>query len=463
MASSAAASLRSAVQARQTELAQLEAANPRPVLWKKIPTDGFGTGRQLRFGDLNGDGQTDILVVQVKRHGPKDRNSEVGCLTALTVDGKQLWQSGEEDLWNDLLTNDVAVQIHDIDQDGRSEVIYTRDFQLVIADGATGKVKRKVATPPNRAKPPHNKFPQVLGDSIMIANFRGRAAPQDILLKDRYEHFWIYSHELELLWSGSCNTGHYPFAQDIDGDGKDELYIGYSLFDHDGRQLWSLDQQIKDHADGVAIVDLDLNPSTPPVLLNAASDEGMIFLDTTGKIQRRHHIGHVQNPSVANFRDDLPGLETYTINFWGNQGIIHLFNAKGELVFDFEPVGHGSMMAPVNWTGKSEEYFLLSANPEEGGLFDGRGRRVVRFPEDGHPEFANTTLNLTGDCRDELVVWDAGEIWIYTQSDSPKSGRLYQPKRTPLWLESNYGVSVSLPGWSDSAERSRTTASNAAR
>lgn len=439
---------RNAAQARDAEVARLEAANPKPVLWKKISTDGFGTGRQLRFGDLDGDGQLDVLVVQVKRHSPKDRNSEVGCLTALTLDGKRLWQSGEEDLWNDLLTNDVAVQIYDIDRDGRNEVIYCRDLELVIADGATGKVKRKVPTPPNRAKPPHNKFPQILGDSILVANFRGKDAPQDILLKDRYQGFWVYDENLNMLWSGSCNTGHFPHVHDVDRDGKDELYIGYSLYDHDGKRLWSLDDTIKDHADGVAAIDLDLNPNTPPILINAASDEGMIFLDAKGKILKQYHIGHVQNPSVANFRDDLPGLETYTINFWGNQGIIHLFDSSGNIVFDFEPVGHASIMAPVNWTGKSEEFFMLSPNVDEGGLFDGHGRRVVRFPADGHPEFANAALDITGDSRDELVVWDAGEIWIYTQSDNPKPGRLYKPERTPLWHESNYGAAVSMPGWS---------------
>jgi rhamnogalacturonan endolyase len=448
MAPAAAEALHVQEKAREAELAKLEAANPKMVVWKKLATDGFGTGRQLRFGDLDGDGQLDILVVQVQRHGPKDRNSEVGCLTALTLDGKRLWQVGEADPWNDLLTNDVAVQICDIDQDGRNEVIYTRNLELVIADGATGKVKRKIPTPDNHATAPYDRFPRVLGDAIAIGNFRGRKAPQDIVLKDRYQQFWVFTDQLDLLWSGTCNTGHYPYPTDIDGDGKDELYIGYSLYAHDGKKLWSLDDKLDDHADGVSAVDLDLDPTTPPVLINAASDEGMVYLDPKGNITRHYYLGHVQNPSTANFRDDLPGLETFTVNFWGNQGIIHLFDARGELVFDFEPAGHGSMMVPANWSGRSEEYFILSANSEEGGLFDGRGRRVVRFPADGHPQLANAALDLTGDCRDEIVVWDANEIWIYTQNDSPKAGRLYRPIRTPLWRESNYGAAVSLPGWS---------------
>ena len=45
---------------------------------------------------------------------------------------------------------------------------------------------------------------------------------------------------------------------------------------------------------------------------------------------RHLQLGHVQNPSMADFRPDLPGLETVSINFWGNQGIVHFFDAGGE-------------------------------------------------------------------------------------------------------------------------------------
>ena len=125
----------------EAESSQLQAANPKAKLWKKFRTDGFGVGRNLRFGDLDGDGQTDILICQVRHHGPKDANSEVGCLTAVTLDGRKLWQVGEPDAWNDELTNDVGVQIHDLDGDGRNEVVYCKDMELVVADGKTGKTK----------------------------------------------------------------------------------------------------------------------------------------------------------------------------------------------------------------------------------------------------------------------------------------------------------------------------------
>jgi len=58
-------------------------------------------------------------------------------------------------------------------------------------------------------------------------------------------------------------------------------------------------------------------------------------------------------------------------------------------------------------------------------------------------------MDLTGDSRDEIIVWDPFEVWIYTQEDNQKTGKLYKPKRSPLYNESNYRAQVSLPGWSD--------------
>lgn len=434
--------------AYKQELEQLQAANPEMKVWRTINTEGFGVGRNLRFGDLNMNGQMDVLIGQVVHHNyPIDSHSELSCLTAMTFDGEILWQTGEPDPDKYHLTNDVAFQIHDITNDGKNEVIYTMNFELIVADGETGKTLYKTKTP--ISKIPNDKFERILGDCLFFFDCEGNGFKGNILTKDRYNHFWVMNNKLEVIWEGQCVTGHYPYAADIDNDGKDELAMGYSLFDDDGSLIWSLDDEIPDHCDGVAIVNYGENSNDEPAIMYAASDAGYYRVDLDGNILVHHDIGHVQNPAIANFRSDLPGLETVTINFWGNQGLIHYYDPQGEIYFDFEPNQFGSMVLPLNWTGDGEEYFVHNPNIREGGIFDGWGRKVLIFPDDNHPDMCNAVLDITGDCRDEIVVWNPNEIWVYTQSDNPKSGRLYKPVRNPLYNYSNYQATVSLPGWND--------------
>jgi rhamnogalacturonan endolyase len=420
--------------------------NPGMVPYKKVLLGVFGVARNIRFGDLNGDGETDILLGQVVHHGPKDRNSELSCLTAMTLDGEVLWQKGQADPWKTQLTNDVAFQIHDLNQDGNNEVIYCMNQELIVAEGSTGKIIKKISTPLSPGGKPlasgHNIFPRILGDCVFFCDLQGKGYDSDIILKDRYNYVWAYDENLKLLWLNECRTGHYPYACDVNGDGKDELALGYTLFSPEGKKIWSLDKTLSDHADAVALV--KLKTDGPLYFLCAASDEGFFLANLEGEIVKHHRIGHVQNPAIANFRNDLPGLETATVNFWGNQGIVSLFNSNGDLVDSFEPTPFGSMCLPLNWNGSNEELYILNANAHFGGAWDGYGRKALAFPDDGHPDMCYAVLDITGDPRDEIVVWNPKELWVYTQ-DRPAPAGLEpaKPKRNPLYNYSNYQATLS--------------------
>jgi hypothetical protein len=435
------------IAAREAELARLRDDNPKPKLWKKFNTPVFGAGRNVRFGDLDGDGVPDMLIAQNIPRIRGDAFDQISCLTAVTLDGKILWQQGRPDPRNGLLTNDTPFQIHDIDGDGKNEVVTVRDFQLQILDGRTGKIRQAVTMPKLPVTDKEHPYEFENGDSIAFVNFSGNKDRHEILVKDRYTHFWIYNNKLELLWKGDGQTGHFPYPVDLSGSGKDSLFIGYALWSLEGKQLWSKDEQIKDHADGLMAGNLSGDPKAQPRVYASGSDEGFLMFDLDGKILKHVRVGHNQSPSVGRYRPDLPGLQYISVNFWKNPGIVTLFDADGNILAQEEPIHTGSPMLPVNWRGDGQEFVLLSGNSKEGGMIDGLLRRVVMFPEDGHPDLAANVIDLTGDQRDEIVLWDQERVWIYTQDRPFDRATIYAPRRNPDYNESNYRTNVSLPNW----------------
>ncbi len=436
------------IAAREAGLLKLRAANPKPRVWKKFDTPAFGAGRNVRFGDLDGDGAIDMLIAQNIPRVRGDAFVAISCLTAVNLDGKVLWQQGRPDPRNGLLTSDTPFQIHDIDGDGRNEVVLARNFRLEILDGRTGKVRSSVPMPKARLDAKERPHDLEGGDSIAFVNFSGNKGRHEILVKNRYVDFWIYNSKLELLWKGTGQTGHFPYPFAADGS-RDELAIGYALWDHTGRQLWSNDKAIKDHADGVMMGNLSGDPNAAPRIYASGSDEGFIVMDRYGKILKHIRVGHNQSPSVGKYRMDVAGLQYMSVNFWKNPGIVTLFDWDGNILAQEEPIHTGSSMLPVNWRGDGQEFVLLSGNTAEGGMLDGQLRRVVMFPEDGHPELAANAMDVTGDARDEIILWDEKRVWIYTQDRPFQGKRIYKPARNPDYNESNYRTNVSFAGWQD--------------
>jgi rhamnogalacturonan endolyase len=346
-----------------------------------------------------------------------------------------------------LLTNDTPFQIHDVDGDGKHEVVLIQDFQLKVLDGKTGHLLRSTWMPPMAADLKERPYELNSGDAIAFLDLSGKGRRSEILVKDRYRYFWIYDEKLKLLWGGEGQTGHYPYPMDVNGDGREEFALGYTLWSPEGKPLFSRDKDFRDHADGISVGNYGADPKQAPLVYACGSDEGFLLFDLKGNVLKHLRIGHAQSPSVGKYRADVDGVQLMTINYWRNPGIVSLFDWKGNLLKQGEPVHSGSPLLPVNWRGDGTEFAMLSGNVREGGMIDGELRRVVMFPDDGHPDLAFAVLDLTGDPRDEIVLWDQKQVWIYTQ-DRPFNGkRIYAPVRNPEYNESNYRTTVSLPGW----------------
>ena len=439
-------------------LARRKEVYPRPVLYKSIDLQDFGAGRQLRFGHLTGTEELFFIICQHQRRVFKDRYPFISCMTAVSLEsGEVLWQIGEPRDDEDVigLTTDLPFQIYDIDGDGIDEVITSWNFTIFILDGRTGKVKKSIPTPGN-VEPPQDvcglefgryAFERLNVDAIRIVNVSGNARPSDILVKDRYSRLWVYDRDLNLKWKFSkYNTGHFPYGYDIDGDGKDEIFSCYNMVDDDGGLLWSLPMD-RDHTDEIIIGKMD--PDREEFLAIVSGWEGFMLVDKRGNILVRDVNGHGQRISTGNYCPERSGLEICTTTYWGNNGIVYMYDCKGRELWHREMLCNGNVIAPVNWNGSGADLILLNGDCAHGGLIDGDGRVVVSFPDDGHPVLCAEVLDVTGDARDEIILWDRKRLWVYTQ-DRPvalSAKGEYLPHKYPMYNASNYRGEFSFPNW----------------
>ncbi len=427
---------------------------PEMKLVKKIDLKNFGTSRQVRFGHLTGTDEWFIVLGQAQKRVNRDAYAHMNCITAIDLDGNVLWQFGEPSANSKQIgkvSADLPLQVYDIDGDGVDEVICGRNFEILILDGRTGEIKKRAKTPlsddddSTLLGPPYKiyAFDRINPDGIRICNFSGKDRPSDILIKDRYCRVYALDSDLNLLFKyrSPKNTGHYPYAIDINGDGHDELLCGYTMLDHTGKEMWTYPINY-DHTDEI-VPGKFVSGSDKGYFACVSGTMGFFIGDFEGNIVARDMIGHAQRISVAQYRPG-EGFQLAVSNYWGHQGIIYLYDCHGNQIWEVENEMNGNILAPVNWTGDGTDFILTNPDPHKGGLLNGNGERVVAFPDDGHPTYCCEAIDLFGDSRDELVVWDYKSMYIYTQ-DGETIPDAYKPVKYPHYNASNYRGEFSYP------------------
>ncbi len=211
----------------------LPASQPSPArLVASIDVKDFGA-ETVRIGDLNDDGAADLLLVQSIRP-----TREITCLTAVTLDGKILWQIGRPSLDNGTIYSDLPVQIYDWDNDGHNEVLYIRQAKY-IATAWDGKSPRERADRYEGKELWHRQ--QEPGDWAIAPirmNWLGPDQPQTILVYGRWQDrpAVMYDGRGSIIGTFPMQytpdrtetdrkMGFYAFGADVWGDARDEVIL----------------------------------------------------------------------------------------------------------------------------------------------------------------------------------------------------------------------------------------------
>jgi hypothetical protein len=400
---------------REAALSSARAWFPQPQLIHEVSVPAWADEILLR--DINDDGRAEILACEVAVPFPE--YTMLARMAAFDWDGRKMWSMGEPKESAHSVRGGFAFNTADIDGDGHTEIIVTRGFEILVIDGATGKVKKSAKTPRSFAGR-EDRFPRIVGDSVLVCDLRGLGGARDFILKDRHRNLWAYTWDVRPLWHRHLNTGHYPRARDIDGEGKDEIMGGYSLLNSDGSTRWTVPGGDPDrgtvpgseHMDSCLIERFAPGPDSPLQIAMAASDLGFLLMDVDGTVRAHHRIGHAQRLSAAPFRPDLGGRQLLVQTSWGNKGILNMFDHEGRLLLIRETALGG--VQPVNWRGDGGALIL-----GEGCLLDGNFDPVVELPE-GEP-VSPPSHDVNGDGIDEIVLRQGDAIRMYGPHQAPNT------------------------------------------
>ncbi|HJP33348.1 MAG TPA: hypothetical protein QGF95_22600 [Candidatus Latescibacteria bacterium] len=369
--------------------------------WKSILLDAECGGQWVIAGDVDGDGEAEIVSAQNVNDADIHYTS---AIAAQRLDGSLLWRWGTPNLGRRTWHHDVACQIHDWDGDGCQEVVLCTQGALVELDGATGRERRRFAIPPDAT------------DCLVFCDLSGRGRPTDVLVKDRYWNIYAYNQQGDLLWQvhepGGHKTAHQPLVVDIDNDGRDEIMAGYALLSPDGSARWVYSSATVDigkgHLDCCRVYRPGMKPADVQLVLTCCGANAIVMLSGDGQVIWEITGEHYESVDVGRV---LPGSTepqiVVDIDHVADAGPVYVFNGEGEhlgrLLTDY--ARHHVLM---DWDGDGMAEIFVG---DSCGIYSSEGKRIftLQLPTEGFPaeqphERALVPANVLGDGRADVIV-----------------------------------------------------------
>lgn len=444
----------------------IDAAEPvpaKPGMGKLLTTfsvEPFG-GDSVQLADLRGDGQLELLILQSagqfcsklyrSQKDLDDVDRQLYCLTAVTLQGKILWQDGTPYRREFPFTShgaqggNLMFCVDDVDADGKPEVIVIRHGELAILDAASGNTTKSV-------KLPSDNFVDVA-----TAQFGPRQRGRQIICKvnDRAYKPWPYANPI-IVYNADLSVYHEPFSVpgaghnwvtvDVNGDGRDELLMGYSLMDHELNAIWKLDlgpgfDYSADHADHIGLSDLN---GDGRLEVRYSGSKDFFVTDLAGKILWKTSAGHSQSSTAGPWG---PNGQQRIIMAEKNRGLWGL-DAAGKVRWHRTDI-NGYAIASVHWSrqGPCQSWALfrpqlrpIKSTPyqsdpawsitlwprflaDDGALVDvlpwkdeyAQPKRLIRAERsyDCGVKYYSLVKDIDHDGLDELLVYDRSRVWLF--------------------------------------------------
>jgi rhamnogalacturonan endolyase len=409
----------------------------------RLKLQGNYRPQKVGLGDFNGDGQLDYLVKQpdfntdpYQQPGYWKRSEDTYKLEAYRHDGAFLWRydmgwAVEEGIWYS------PIVVYDLDGDGRAEVfckagegdpreptghVRQGPEYLVVLDGQTGQVKKRLPWPSREGFDDYNYYSRNL---LGIAYLDGQQ-PHLIVERGTYKIIKVeaYTPALTLAWRWEASGVYEKYrgqgmhglhAADVDDDGRDEVVIGSAVLDDDGRPLWTTGMG---HPDVCYVADVD--PSKPGLEIFYGIEPGrksntvcLVEAKTGRRLWGNPEITvHVHGQGmVGDIIAEEPGMECYSgeakggSNYW-------LYAASGTRLSD-QSLGELSPKA-IYWRDGPTKVFVV-------------GNTLYQWPREVVGKIEGRIVAIAdclGDWREEIITALEGEIRVYCTSERATTRRI---------------------------------------
>jgi len=367
--------------------------------WKRLPLDLQYSGAWTVAGDVDGDGQVEI--VSARNVNTVDIHY-TSAVVAHRLDGSILWRWGDPAIGRRGLHHDVACQIHDWDGDGRPEVILCTDGFLVELEGATGKERRRLPIPPEAT------------DCLVFADLSGKGRPTDVLVKTRYSQIWALDHSGKQLWTlqnpGGFPTAHQPVPVDVDADGREEVLVGYALVNADGTVRWALQDGGRfkggGHMDCARVLRRGATPAECVLLLTCCGHHRLMAVDGNGGLLWEIGGHHFESIDIGKVRADRPGVQLLVdvvpTAACGDQNELWLVGEDGEWLGRIK-AEYTRFHALADLNGDGLDEIVL---PHSRGVFDGEGRRTTTLVMESQPDLYGGKPHAQGEIGNIVLRGD---------------------------------------------------------